>query len=117
MAKTFKILSRVVLVLGLVVLSFKPSIVNRVTPSMIHPHHVAFSKFTSLSKREPLSVNGAGLRCSFHKNEDKRHLPVAVVAVPAATVFAFNDPQSDMGTFSVSASKFSAPSQMVVLRI
>jgi len=117
MFKFLKITSRLVLALGLVILSFKPSIVNYVTPNIIHPHHVAFSKFESISKRTPFSTNGSSLRCSFQKNDNKRHFVAPVAAVPMFDAFVFNAPRFNSRASSVFYVTASSPSETVVLRI
>jgi hypothetical protein len=116
MPKVLKITNRLVLVLGLVVLSFRPSASNYVPPGTFHQLSTAFSKNTSLRQRTPLSRRSAAMRSSFQKNEDKRRLQAAVVAVPMADVFAFNAPRFHAGTSVVSPPAL-ALTKTVVLRI
>jgi hypothetical protein len=116
MLKVLKITSRLVLVLGLIVLSFRPSASNYVPPGTFHQQPMA-SKSTSLASRTPSSHRSSEMRSSFHKNDDKRRLPMAVVGLPLAKAFVFNAPRFNLGTSSVSFSTASSPSQTVVLRI
>lgn|ERR1700677_5302775 len=118
MGKVFKITSRLVLVLGLIVLSFRPSASNYVPPGTFHPQQAAFSKAMSLSNRLPVSERSTAMRSSFHKNEDKCRLPIAVAAVPFVGAFAFNAPRFNRGTPDISSVvTASSPSQTVVLRL
>jgi hypothetical protein len=117
MSKALKITGRLFLVMGFILLSFKPSTSKYFPPSLIHPHHIAFSKFESLSKRVPTSHSSSDLRGSFQRNEDKRWLNVAVVAVPNADVFAFNVPSFRLGTSASSFPSVISPLETVVLRI
>jgi len=116
-SKVLKITSRLVLVLGLIALSFKPSVNNSSILKLVHPHHVAFSTFQSLSRRSPQSSHGTELRCNFQKAENKQRLPIAVVAVPLFDAFVFNAPRFTRETSSVFAVTASSPSRTVVLRI
>jgi hypothetical protein len=117
MFKVLKITSRLVLVLGLIVLSLRPSASNYVPPGTFHQQTMAFSKSTSLASRTPGSHRSSEMRSSFHKNDDKRRLPMAVVGLPLAKAFVFNTPRFNLGTSSVSFLTASSPSQSVVLRI
>jgi hypothetical protein len=116
MSKVLKITNRLVLVLGLIVLSFRPSSSNYVPPGTFHQHSTAFSHTTSICQRTPLSHRSRDMRSSFQRNEDKRRLPVAVVAVPAADVFAFNVP-FNLGTSAVPQYSVLSLTRTVVLRI
>jgi hypothetical protein len=116
MVKVFKITSRLVLVLGLIFLSFKPSSSNYVAPGTFHADRAAFSKTTAFSQRIPLSHRSAELRSSFRKNDDQRRLS-PVIAVPLVDAFVFNVSRFNRGTSMVSFVTASSPSKTVVLRL
>jgi hypothetical protein len=112
-----KFLSHVFLVAGFVILSLKPSMVNRIQASYIHPHHVAFSQFSSIEKRKPLSSPGSFYRSSFQKNEDKSHLTVLAVVVPSPAGMFFRDLSVDLMVTKNPRLAAFIPSDTVVLRI
>ncbi len=116
MFNPFKITSRVLLVLGLIFLSFKPSSSNYVAPGTFHATSAVFSKNVALSQQTPLSQRSAELRSSFHKDDDRRHFPIPVMTVLPASVFVFNTPFQGEMSMVVSKESFSSV-QTVFLRI
>jgi hypothetical protein len=120
MLKVLKITTRLILVMGLIILSFRPSVSNRLPFRLLQaPHQTqqASSDFTTISKRTPLTANSTARRCNFEKTENRNRLPVAVVAIQMADVFAFNTLRFNPWMSSISSVTASSPSQTVVLRI
>ena len=117
MVRSFKIFSHMVLVLGLVVFSLKPSMTNHVDANLVHPHHVAFSRFASIQKRMPTSPGGASFRFSFSKNEEKKILNVAVVPTFDAENLIYHAPRLTWVAPAASPASAFRPSVTVVLRI
>jgi hypothetical protein len=116
--KAFKIFSRIFLVVGVIVFSLKPSMTNRVEASFIHPHHVAFSQFASITQRKPLTpLSGPFCRSAFQKNEDKRHLVVLSTHVPTVEKVLFHAPAVALTTVGTFQRVTLIPAATVVLRI
>jgi hypothetical protein len=78
MRKALKISSRFLLILGLILLSLRPSIVNRVMPGYWHAVQTSSSP-CCLQKGAPLASNHLFMRCSFNKEDKHQAMP----ALPA----------------------------------
>jgi hypothetical protein len=78
--KVLKISARFFLVLGVVLFSLRPSLVNRVVPASWEPVQASSSTANHLEEKLPFAVSHAFLRCSFNREDKHQTLPVLVLS-------------------------------------
>jgi hypothetical protein len=100
MVKVLKVTTHFVLILGLIVLSFRPSVSTQIPLRLSQPQQAA-SHLTMVSKQMPLSARSTARRCNFQKTENKYRFQAGVASVPMVDIFDFNAPRLNRGTTRV----------------